>query len=108
MARYGGEEFTILLPNTNLDNSTVFAERVRAAIFALKIKRTSADVDLFVTISIGVASIYPNQSNSSYRLIEMADEALYRAKESGRNRVEVNNSPADSPSEQQLNLNKNC
>lgn len=95
VARYGGEEFTILLPNTNLNHAVAFAERIRAAIFALKIKRASSDIDSFVTISAGVASILPHQGNSCHRLVEMADKALYRAKRSGRNRVEAFEEPTN-------------
>lgn len=91
VARYGGEEFTILLPNTDLNGAATFAERVRAAIIALKIKHASSNPELFVTISIGVASLQPQQGVSMRKLVKLADGALYHAKRSGRNRVEVCN-----------------
>ncbi len=89
VARYGGEEFTILLPSADLKGATAFAEQVRIAIVALQIKTATSEEELFVTISVGVASIHPHQGSSSHHLIEMADDALYRAKKLGRNRIEV-------------------
>ena len=89
VARYGGEEFTILLPNTDLNGASIFAERVRAAVVALGIKHASSEIGLYVTISLGVATLHPQQRDSSRKLVEMADSALYKAKRGGRNRVEV-------------------
>lgn len=89
VARYGGEEFTILLPNTDLSGATTFAENIRAAIVALKIEQPLSGSNMFVTISVGVASVYPHKGYSTHNLVEMADDALYRAKDSGRNCVAV-------------------
>ena len=89
VARYGGEEFIFLLPDTNLKNATVVAEKVRSSIVALNIKQSPSDANLRVTISLGVASTYPHQGHSSHQLVERADKALYCAKESGRNSVKV-------------------
>lgn len=82
--RYGGEEFTILLPETNLKNAYIFAERLRKAVEASIVKYN--DIELNYTISLGIAEV--NESFASYEAwIECADAALYQAKEGGRNQV---------------------
>ena len=85
-ARLGGEEFVVLLPNTDLEEARVLAERIRAAAAKNPVEHDST-VILF-TVSIGVAQ-YRKGMQNIYELIEEADIALYRAKEGGRNRVEV-------------------
>jgi len=86
LARYGGEEFAIL---TRIDGpgAHAFAERVRSEVAA---KRFAAHgVELPVTVSVGVA-VYPEvRADTQKKLVEAADQALYRAKKAGRNRVEV-------------------
>lgn len=67
----------------------MFAERIRTAIVSLEIKHVSSGIGSFMTISLGVATMRPQQGSSSQKLVEMADEALYKAKRKGRNRVEV-------------------
>lgn len=89
VARYGGEEFTILLPSTDLNGATIFAESIRAAIAALEIRHASSKIEPFVTMSLGVASTRPEQGSPFQKLIEMADDSLYKAKRKGRNRVEI-------------------
>ncbi len=81
IGRWGGEEFMIISPNTNEDGAYKLAEKIR-----LKVESTSMKDIGNITISIGIAQIHPNQ-NTDY-LINKADEALYRAKNNGRNRVE--------------------
>lgn len=86
LARYGGEEFAILLPGTTLDNARMLADRIRKAIESRRLKKRRTDEDLgVVTMSMGVASFRREESAES--LIERADECLYAAKRSGRNRV---------------------
>lgn len=80
--RYGGEEFVILLPFTKLEEAKMVAERLRKAVEAKKIE-TSDKKHINVTISLGVAE-YKEKD-----FIENADKALYKAKESGRNKVIV-------------------
>ncbi|MDJ0764615.1 MAG: diguanylate cyclase [Myxococcota bacterium] len=85
-ARYGGEEFAIILPHTNLEGALIAAERVRAAVETLCIETDKAR--LKVTISIGVATTKdPNESRANIMLLRRADDALYEAKEAGRNCV---------------------
>ena len=85
-ARYGGEEFILLLPRTPLDEARRAAERLRAAVAALRIPHSGAEELGVVTASFGVASA--DSTHSSFAsLTADADAALYRAKRSGRNRV---------------------
>lgn len=84
VARYGGEEFTIVMPETDESSAKVVAERVRAAVEAYDFP--GAEKPLNVTISLGVAS-YPTDAIERMDLIQKADQALYKSKENGRNRV---------------------
>ncbi|MBC7962643.1 MAG: diguanylate cyclase [Steroidobacteraceae bacterium] len=86
VARYGGEEFLIMMPGATLHDGGVAAERFRAAIEELSIE----DFPRRVTASFGVATHMPGHSSNS--LFERADTALYRAKQGGRNCVEMDNS----------------
>jgi diguanylate cyclase (GGDEF)-like protein len=84
-ARYGGEEFTVILPNTNPLGASVVAERIRRAFEASE--TLFEGKTLKVTISLGVASAQGPSANPVSVLAGRADEALYTAKRSGRNRV---------------------
>jgi diguanylate cyclase (GGDEF)-like protein len=86
VGRFGGEEFLVLLPGCNTDAGRVSAERVRMKISAAAVQ--AGDVTVPVTISLGVASTDAVGTEAN-ALLEAADAALYRAKENGRNRVEV-------------------
>jgi diguanylate cyclase (GGDEF)-like protein len=85
-ARFGGEEFVVLLPNTDLEGARVLAERIRTAVAKNPVEYDS--IVIIFTVSIG-ASQYRKGMQSIDELIKEADIALYRAKEGGRNRVEV-------------------
>ena len=86
-ARYGGEEFVLVIPGTTLAGGVMVAERLRQAV--LEHTFPSPLEDLTVTISAGVAT-YPSPNVDSVdSLFRQADEALYRAKQNGRNRVET-------------------
>lgn len=85
LARYGGEEFLLVLPGHDLEHARRFAEQARAAVEAWRAPELPA-----VTLSIGVTARPADDSTTTLEgLIEQADRALYRAKESGRNRVET-------------------
>lgn len=84
-ARYGGEEFIFLLPDTSTDSARHLLERLRLALQALEIASPAGPIR--VSVSIGLASVSAN--DNLHRLQGEADAALYRAKQQGRNRIEV-------------------
>ena len=86
VGRVGGEEFAIILPGANLDEAGVFAERLRQKVATTPL--TLDDQVISITVSIGIASMRTTDVNADTALIR-ADEALYRAKKNGRNRVEL-------------------
>jgi two-component system cell cycle response regulator len=85
VARYGGEEFIIVLPETASEGAVAFAERIRERIEGRMFESTGHS--LLLTASIGVATFPSARVSSMEDLIARADEALYRAKAEGRNRV---------------------
>ncbi|MEQ8234996.1 MAG: GGDEF domain-containing protein [Gammaproteobacteria bacterium] len=87
-ARFGGEEFVILLPDTELAGARALADSIRAAIERGRVYNPKTGEEIRrITISLGVTQLMPGEAIDS--TIARADEALYRAKEGGRNRVEV-------------------
>ncbi|MFN8074952.1 MAG: diguanylate cyclase [Kineosporiaceae bacterium] len=87
VARYGGEEFAVLLPGTDEAGALIVAERVRKIVNRAALPHGSSPVAPYVTVSLGVATVHPEQLQRVDRLIARADEALYRAKADGRDRV---------------------
>jgi len=85
--RYGGEEFTLVLPDTNLQGGLIIAEKIRQAVFDANVMHEGSKVAPCVTLSLGLAT-YTGQVQTDDELVKAADQALYRAKENGRNRVE--------------------
>lgn len=83
-ARYGGEEFQVVLPETELAGALMLAERIRADVQALPL---FGEDSLPITVSIGIGLYIPGTQQDLARLLGAADEALYRAKAAGRNRV---------------------
>jgi diguanylate cyclase (GGDEF)-like protein len=88
VARYGGEEFLVALPGMGAEDACAVAERIRKNVEAASLPNPSSRVSSYVTLSIGVAVQPPNQEViSPVDLQNQADVALYRAKQTGRNRV---------------------
>jgi two-component system cell cycle response regulator len=88
-ARFGGEEFVIALPNTQLDDAMIAAEKIRAFIAGHLFNDQGRQWP--VTVSIGVASLLHNKPESASGLLQIADQALYMAKNLGRNRAYFQN-----------------
>ncbi|MFN3412004.1 MAG: GGDEF domain-containing protein, partial [Exilispira sp.] len=84
VGRYGGEEFTVCLMDTSMDNATIVAERIRTNIENLEF----FDSNIKITVSIGL-SFFPEDGMVIDELINKADIAMYRAKNKGKNRVEI-------------------
>jgi diguanylate cyclase (GGDEF)-like protein/PAS domain S-box-containing protein len=90
VARFGGEEFVVVLSMTDKQHAVSIAEKIRMEVEALKILHVKSRINNYVTVSIGVATVLPEQNRPYVELIKSADEALYKAKEKGRNRVVFN------------------
>jgi diguanylate cyclase (GGDEF)-like protein len=85
-ARIGGEEFVAVLPGTDEAGAREVAERVRLAVLTSRMPHEGNPIGR-VTISIGAASMAPRPGDAAQKLIDLADRALYGAKQSGRNQV---------------------
>lgn len=83
----GGEEFAVILPDTDLQGATVIAERIRQAVRQLEITHQQSEIGAIVTISLGIASLIPKANSEVEKIINLADRALYRAKQEGRDRT---------------------
>ena len=85
-ARYGGEEFAVILPSTELDAAMALAESVRAMVAGkhLRKKQTGADIGN-ITLSLGVAKYRTGEPSAAF--VKRADDGLYQAKRTGRNRA---------------------
>lgn len=88
-ARYGGEEFAVVLPNTEARKASQLAEDFQSTIQAMNIEHKNSKVSEIVTISIGLSCVTPMNQNELKLVLEFADRALYKAKQNGRNRIEV-------------------
>lgn len=86
-ARYGGEEFVCLLPDTSLEGALKVAEENRLGVLSLEIVHAKSAVQKYITISQGIATLTPTRDMEPKTLIMHADEELFRAKNSGRNRI---------------------
>ena len=87
LGRYGGEEFAILLPNTSLPGTREIAERVCKVINSQPVQ--SGEISVSVTASLGIVSLVNTNNISVEVLLDRADQALYAAKQAGRNQVMV-------------------
>jgi diguanylate cyclase (GGDEF)-like protein len=87
VARLGGEEFAVLLPGSDIVQARLAAERLRQALAARALVHEASQVASYVTLSIGVAQLEAETMDSFEQLLQSADQALYRAKHLGRDRV---------------------
>jgi diguanylate cyclase len=87
IAHYGGDEFSILLPETDLARAKIIAEQIRSDVEKYDFSKHLAGKIIPVTASIGISS-FPDTAVDLETFKQKADEALYKAKELGRNRVE--------------------
>jgi diguanylate cyclase (GGDEF)-like protein len=86
-ARFGGEEFLVVLPETHLQGAKMVALRIQNKVAKLAIPHADSPTSPVVTVSLGVSSLNSDPVVSADQLIQRADEALYQAKQQGRNRV---------------------
>jgi diguanylate cyclase (GGDEF)-like protein len=93
VARYGGEEFAVIQPGTEQRGAERLAEALRATVQALGIPHARSPVSDVVTISLGVATCIPRGNSTPVALVAAGDQALYRAKQEGRNRVAIDPGP---------------
>lgn len=87
VARYGGEEFVLVLPDTSLSGARQVAENLQQALRELAIPHPASPDSSILTLSVGLAAYQPNQDADLADLLQRADQALYRAKSLGRNRI---------------------
>lgn len=89
VVRYGGEEFVCILPKTPIEDAVNIAEALRKNVLSLQIPHAFSAAGEYVTVSLGVTTATPDKDTLPDSLIKAADEALYKSKESGRDRVSV-------------------
>jgi diguanylate cyclase (GGDEF)-like protein/PAS domain S-box-containing protein len=89
IARYGGEEFAIVMPETDIKGAWHVAENISRELSKKRIAHQESLAASHITISCGIASIFPTTENEPQLLIERADQALYRAKQQGRNQIVI-------------------
>lgn len=89
VARVGGEEFVVVMPETEIDHAVEVGDRIRKAVESLPFKISHEQGYLDKTISLGMAFLKPDNSDTVDELMKRADDMLYKAKNSGRNRLEV-------------------
>jgi diguanylate cyclase (GGDEF)-like protein len=87
VARYGGEEFAVIMPDTVRDDAFYLATAMQAGVMNLQIPHIGSCISEYVTMSMGIATIIPTWELSPSDLILAADQALYQAKNEGRNRI---------------------
>ncbi|WP_461208730.1 diguanylate cyclase domain-containing protein [Desulfocurvus sp. DL9XJH121] len=89
VARYGGEEFVVVLPETGPEGAGHLAEDMRVSVQNLRIPHADSAVAGHVTISLGTGTMVPDPDHEPEALVKLADDMLYKAKNNGRNQVQV-------------------
>ncbi|MGC9503196.1 diguanylate cyclase domain-containing protein [Baaleninema sp.] len=87
VARYGGEEIAVILPDTDERGGIYVAAEIRSHLRAMAIEHGGSPIDKYVTLSLGIATLFPTPELSATLLVNQADTALYKAKKDGRNRT---------------------
>lgn len=90
VARYGGEEFMLILPNTHGLGAQQIAQRICSGVRRERLAHKDSTVNAYITLSLGVATVIPQIHYLSDQLVEAADQALYQAKKTGRDRYCIN------------------
>ena len=89
VARYGGEEFVVVLPDTGAEAARAVAERCRQAVADAAIEHAASPIAPLLTVSVGVGTLVPTGDDSPLAFLHAVDQRLYRAKQAGRNRLEM-------------------
>jgi diguanylate cyclase (GGDEF)-like protein/PAS domain S-box-containing protein len=91
--RYGGEEFALILPIANSEQGLKVAQQVKETVHQLKVPHKSSEIADIITLSIGIATMYPTKSTIPDSIIKAADSALYLSKSKGRNTISIYQKP---------------
>ena len=89
VARYGGEEFVLVLPDTSAEAARAIAERCRQAVADAAIAHAASPIAPLLTVSVGIGTLVPTSEDNPLAFIDAVDRQLYRAKQRGRNRLEM-------------------
>jgi len=95
VSRYGGEEFVVVLPNTELEGAIKVVGEIQNQVRSLEIPHSTSIASPYITLSLGVSSSIPPPENSAITLVDFADQALYQAKQTGRNQYCIYNQAPD-------------
>jgi len=89
IARIGGEEFVVMLPNIDVDGALTLANQMQQQLHRAELTHATSPLGEYVTVSIGIASVLPDENATALGLFKAADKALYKAKAKGRNQVVI-------------------
>ncbi len=98
-ARFGGEEFAVVLFDTGRDEALRIGEEIRAQVRALTLAHAGSPVAPVLTVSVGIASMVPTAERNCAGLLQLADQALYSAKDGGRDRARLIDVELEGPTE---------